>query len=557
MFHVEQKFIIMNMMTISGKYVDVFTKEIFNAIITVENNIITDIQKSEVEYSNYIIPGFVDSHIHIESTTLTPSRFSNLVVSRGTIGVVTDPHEIANVLGVEGVKFMINDAKHALIQFFFGAPSCVPATSFETSGAILNSDDVYELLRMEEVFLLSEMMNYPGVIFNDEEVLKKIEYAKILNKPIDGHAPSVTGSDLIKYVNAGISTDHECSSLNEALEKVNLGMKIQIREGSAACNFNALYSLIDSHPEKVMLCTDDIHPSVVLNEGHIDRIIKMGLKKGLNVFNLLRAASVNPIQHYNLPLGLLRVGDSADFLIVDNLEDFNIQQSWIKGNVVYDVNNIIDSFLPELIIINKFRDDFVSIDDLNVKMPLDKNSVKVVEIIENEIITNQYNWTPKLDNDRNIISDLNDDVLKLVVVNRYSSEKPVVGFVKNSGFKNGAIASSVAHDSHNIIALGINDELIAKAINELIKAKGGLVSVDENSAHILTLPIAGLMSDKTGEEVAQIHDDVIKHVYSLGTNLESPFMTLSFLSLLVIPSLKLGDKGLFDVTKFDFVSLFD
>lgn len=544
------------MKVIKGKYVDILNQQVYNSELHILNNKIKRIIKSDIEYDNYILPGFIDSHIHIESTLLTPSRFVEIIVPRGTIGVVTDPHEIANVMGVEGVEYMIQDAKGRGVEFFFGVPSCVPATSFETSGAVINSEDVEKLIQREEVYFLSEMMNFPGVIYGDEEVHKKIEIAKKYNKPIDGHAPGVLGDDLKKYVGAGISTDHECSSLEEALEKIENGMMIQIREGSAACNFNALYSLIDSHPDKIMLCTDDINPSVVLKEGHIDRIIKMGLSKGLNLFNLLRAACINPVKHYNLPIGTLNIGDRADFIIVNNLKDFNLIQLWSNGNVIYDSSKKGKSKLEKLPIINKFRSENISIDDIIIKIPTDKSFVKVVEIVPNEIITKQYNWKPSVENDRIISSYLDNDILKMVVVNRYSPEKPIVGFVKNSGLKNGAIASSVAHDSHNIIAIGTSDEMIIKAINDLIDAKGGLIAVDENFSKLLPLPIAGLMSDKSGEEVSDMYIRLREKVNLLGINLKSPFMTLSFLSLLVIPSLKLGDKGLFDVNKFEFVSLF-
>lgn len=544
------------MKVIKGKYIDVLNIQIYNAELHILNNKIERIIKSDIEYDNYILPGFIDSHIHIESTLLTPSRFAEIIVPRGTVGVITDPHEIANVMGVEGVEYMIQDAKGRGVEFFFGIPSCVPATSFETSGATINSDDVEKLLQREEVYFLSEMMNFPGVIYGDEEVHRKIELAKRHNKPIDGHAPGVLGDDLKKYISAGISTDHECSSLEEAIEKIKNGMMIQIREGSAACNFNALYSLIDSHPDKVMLCTDDINPSVVLKEGHIDRIIKMGLSKGLNLFNLLRAACINPVKHYNLSIGTLNIGDRADFIIVDNLKDFNLIQSWSNGNVIYDSSKKSKTKLEKLPIINKFRSENISIDDIIIKIPTEKSFVKVVEIVPNEIITNQYNWKPSVENDRIVSSCLDSDILKMVVVNRYFPEKPMVGFVKNSGLKNGAIASSVAHDSHNIIAIGVSDEMIVKAINELIDAKGGLVAVDENFSELLPLPIAGLMSDKSGEEVSDMYIRLREKVNLLGINLKSPFMTLSFLSLLVIPSLKLGDKGLFDVNKFEFVSLF-
>lgn len=546
----------MSKQIIKGRIVDLHLKNIFNGKIVFADGVIESISPIQEPQMQYILPGFIDSHIHIESTMLTPSRFSHLIVPHGTIGVVTDPHEIANVLGVKGVDFMIQDAAHTPVKIFFGAPSCVPATSFETSGAALSSSEVDELLKREDIWFLSEMMNFPGVVNNDEEVLRKLKSARKYNKPIDGHAPKVRGEDLSKYVEEGISTDHECATLEEALEKIQKGMKIQIREGSAARNFDALYSLIDSHPDSVMLCTDDIHPDELLKYGHINRLVKEGIKKGLDPFNLLRAAIVVPADHYNLPVGLLRVGDPADFIVLEDLKDFKVVETWIDGKQVYNFNEGVKFNLPKIEPVNQFRTEKVSLEQLQIKLPLDKTSVKVIDVIDGEITTKESIWSPKVNEDRAIHSDVEEDVLKLVVVNRYHLKPPSVGFVRNMGINRGAIGGSVAHDSHNIIVVGADDDSILEIINNLITSKGGIATHDGKTFNLFPLPVAGLMSIEDGETVAVQYQRINDSAKSMGSKLEAPFMTLSFLSLLVIPSLKLGDKGLFDVNKFQFTSLF-
>ena len=547
----------MNQFSVLGKIVDLFNNTIYGGEVKMLNGKILQIVKRENVPNVYIMPGFIDAHMHVESSMLTPSRFARLVVPRGTIGVVSDPHEIANVMGEAGVIFMIEDGKKTPFKFFFGAPSCVPATSFEASGAVLDTKAIETLLQNPEIYFLSEMMNFPGVVAANVEVMGKIAAAKKLNLKIDGHAPGLKGEALIKYVGAGIETDHECSTIEEALEKILLGMKIQIREGSAARNFKNLAPLFDLYPNSVMLCTDDSHPNEILNHGHIDKLIKIGLSYGIDVFKLLRAATINPVQHYNLPVGLLREGDAADFIVVDSLSNFEVQQSYINGECVYDHLTGIQFPLNEVIAINVFRTKRIALEELKVIMPDDKSKVKVIEVEDGELLTSAGSWSPILANGRVVCSDATADILKLVVVNRYAAAVPSIGFVRNIGLKHGALASSVAHDSHNIIAVGVDDQSILMAINKLIETKGGITAVDGSSISVLELPVAGLMSMEEGETVAKQYQQMNDMAKQLGSPLKAPFMMLSFLSLLVIPSLKLGDKGLFDVNTFSFTSLFE
>jgi adenine deaminase len=539
------------MQKISGNIVDVVAKKIFAGEVHFENGKIIDIIQKETKSSFYILPGLVDSHVHIESSMCVPSEFAKIAVSHGTIAVVTDPHEIANVLGVEGVKYMIDNANRTPFKFFFGIPSCVPATDFETSSARIDADDVECLLKLNEVVALSEMMNFPGVIFNDKNVHAKINAAKKLNKKIDGHAPCLNGESLKKYVDAGISTDHECMTLEEAIEKIELGMKIQIREGSAAKNFEALYKLIDLFPNDVMLCTDDSPPEDLL-KSHINKFVHFAKEKKLDFFNTFRAATYNPIKHYNLNVGLLQKGDEADFIIVDNLDNFNILTTYIKGNKVFENGTVLfDEVKPEL------KNNFVA-------KPISKNDVQcyaeyltknIIEIIDKELFTKKSSFDLHKDSLGNYISDPANDILKIVVYNRYSeNSKPAVAFVKNTGLRKGAIASSIAHDSHNVIAIGSSDEEIVTAINKIVEMKGGIVVVNSDGVFTLTLPIAGIMSDEKIEVVAKKYEQLKSEAIKTKCSLTSPFMTLSFLSLLVIPEIKLGDRGLFDVGKFEFIN---
>ncbi len=536
-----------------GKIIDVVNKKILEGCIYIENGLIKDIKREQVNTGEYIMPGFVDAHVHIESSMLIPSRFSILAIKQGTVAVVSDPHEIANVLGEEGLFFMLNDAEKTPLKIYFGIPSCVPATPFETSGAVITSKDIERLFATGKFHFLSEMMNFPGVIFGDKEVLAKLEVAKKYNKIIDGHAPGLRGEDLDKYIKAGIKTDHEAYSYDEAKEKIEKGMKILIREGSAAKNFDALYKLIDQHPEDVMLCTDDSHPDDLV-EGHINKILAKGVAKGLDLFNLLRAATFNPVKFYNLNVGLLQPGDPADFITVKNLTDFEVTSVYIDGKPVYQ-NGQYNYNLPETTPINKFYAEKIKEEDLRIEHVYGKK-IKVIKAFDGELITDVEIVEPRVAGNY-VVTDPSRDILKIVVYNRYQKSQPAVAFITGFGLKKGAIAQTIAHDSHNIVAVGVSDTEIVDAINALIEAKGGIV-VNDGMGNILklALPYAGLMSDENPFELADTYKKANELAYGLGSKLRAPFMTLAFMPLLVIPKLKLGDKGLFDVTKFEFTDLF-
>ncbi|MCF8228436.1 MAG: adenine deaminase [Bacteroidales bacterium] len=537
--------------TVSGKIVDIVNREIFEGSLLIKDGKISQVSREKNNNDQYILPGLIDAHIHIESSMLIPSEFARLASVHGTVATVSDPHEIANVLGIDGINYMIENGRKVPMKFYFGASSCVPATPFETAGAELGVDELDHLLQKDEINYLSEMMNWPGVLFGDKLVQEKLDLAKKYGKPIDGHAPGVKGDDARKYANAGITTDHECFSKEEALDKIRAGMKILIREGSAAKNFNALIGLLKEYPESMMFCSDDKHPNDLV-EGHINQLVKRAIKMGFDMFDVLRAAVLNPIQHYNLEVGMLRENDPADFIIVDNLKDFVIQQTWINGEKIAENGKTRIQSVEELTP-NKFAAEIISPADL--KVPPQSNTIRVMEALDGELITNEEDLKPKVEND-NLVSDTEKDILKIVVQNRYEKAKPAVAFVKNFGLKRGAIASTVAHDSHNIVAVGVTDKEIAEAINVLVDVKGGVSLSDDGKHFVLPLPVAGLMSNKDGFEVARKYDDLDRKAKELGSKLNAPYMTLSFMALLVIPNLKLSDKGLFDGKKFEFTSLF-
>ena len=454
-------------------------------------------------------------------------------------------------MGVSGVHYMIENGKKSPFKFYFGAPSCVPATPFETSGASINAEEIKSLMANKDIYYLAEMMNFPGVIYDDDEVLKKIKYAHEVNKPIDGHAPGLSGEDLEKYAAQNITTDHECTTIEEAINKIEKGIKIQIREGSAAKDFENLFPLLNSHPDKVMFCTDDCHPDDLV-QGHINKIISRAVKKGADLFDVLAVATKNPKEHYNLNTGLLQLGDAADFIVVDNLEDFNVIQTYIEGELVFDNGNILLKRIEERPI-NNFNCNPIKVSDIEVKSK--GETIQVIVAKDGDLLTGKEIIHPNVENGK-IISDPSKDILKIAVVNRYRDAKPQVGFVKNFNLKQGAIAGSIAHDSHNIIGIGTNDEDMVKAINQVIENKGGIVAVNGRDIKSLKLNVAGLMSIEEAEEVARKYQEVHDMAKSLGSDLTAPFMTMAFMALLVIPDLKIGDKGLFDVSKFEFTSLF-
>jgi adenine deaminase len=535
---------------LKGNIVDIPNRRIFKGEVTIENGKIKNIEEKDCEESHFILPGFVDAHIHIESSMLVPSEFAKIAVKHGTVTTVSDPHEIANVLGVKGVEFMIENGKQTPFKFNFGAPSCVPATSFESAGAVIDSDAIKTLMSNPDIKYLAEMMNYPGVIYDDAEVLKKIEWAKHYNKPIDGHAPGLRGDDLTKYISAGISTDHECFTYDEGLEKLQKGMKVIIREGSAAKNFEALIALLDEHYKNMMFCSDDKHPDDLLL-GHINQLCARAVAKRIDVFKVLEAACINPVKHYNLDVGLLTIGDDADCIIVEDLKDFKTLQTYINGELVCDkgISKIENVEFENL---NNFNTDKKEISDFRFESTA--KQIRVIECLDGELVTNEIIENATIKNG-NLISNIETDVLKMVVVNRYQNDKPAIAFIKNFGLKEGAIASSVGHDSHNIIAVGVSDEAICKAVNTLVDNEGGICAISNTEEKVVALPVAGIMSDENAETIGEQYSELDKMAKQLGSKLHAPYMSLSFMALLVIPALKLSDKGLFDGVSFQFTSL--
>lgn len=550
----------MSSFSITGFLADVWQKKVYPASITVENGVIQAIRAlpaGTAVTEQFILPGFIDSHVHIESSMLVPAEFARLAVVHGTVATVSDPHEIANVCGLAGVEFMISNGKTTPFKFNFGAPSCVPATTFETAGATLDVEEVAALLQKEEIKYLSEMMNFPGVLFKDPAVMAKIEAAKKLGKPIDGHAPGLRGEQARQYIGAGISTDHECFTEAEALDKLHHGMKILIREGSAAKNFEALIGLLHDFPGQIMFCSDDKHPDSLV-DGHIDQLCARAIAKGIDLFKVLQAACVNPVEHYRLDVGLLRVGDPADFILVKDVVQFTVKATFINGvevtrpEVVQQWRRTDGNRNPS---VNNFNCAPVKAGDFHLP-GTGSETVAVIEALDGQLITNRLDvpgeWL--LNREKQLLESNPDrDILKIAVVNRYRPAKPAVGFIKNFGLRSGALASTVAHDSHNIVAVGADDESLCYAINLVIAREGG-VSCCKGGAHdenlVVPLPVGGLMSDEDGYAVAQAYTAIDAMAKSLGSNLSAPFMTLSFMALLVIPHLKLSDLGMFDGDQF-------
>lgn len=546
--------------TISGNVVDIHSRKIFPGTVTIENKKIKKIERDNGSYDNYIIPGFIDSHVHVESSMLVPSEFARLAVVHGTVAAVSDPHEIANVLGINGIRYMIENGKKVPFKFYFGASSCVPATAFETAGAAVTPQDIQELFEKDGLHYLSEMMNYPGVLFDDPVVTEKIKTAHRLGRPVDGHAPGLKGEQAKQYIEAGISTDHECYMLDEALDKIKYGMKILIREGSAAKNYGTLHSLIKDYPEMVMFCSDDKHPND-LAVSHINDLVKRSVAYGYDLFDILRCASLNPVNHYSLETGLLREADHADFIVVNNLKEFKVLKNFIDGELVAENGKTLIKSVKAGIV-NNFNTSKKSVDDFAVDAPIALNSdgtpaephIRVIEALEGQLITNELHMKANSIYGK-MVSDVNNDMLKLAVAERYTNGKPAIGFIKNFGLKKGAIASCVAHDSHNIIAVGAADEDICNAVNAIIENKGGISVAYDGQTEVLPLPVAGIMTNEDGYVIAEKYTKIDKLAKELGCTLHAPFMTLSFMALLVIPQLKLSDKGLFDGAKFKFVEL--
>lgn len=536
---------------VKGKIVDIHNREIFNGSVEIENGVIIRIKRLDTEEKGFIIPGFIDAHVHIESSMLTPTEFGRLVIRHGTVAVVTDPHEIANVMGKEGVRFMKENSKSAPINTFFTIPSCVPATPFDVSGGTITAADIEQLVSDNTFVALSEMMNIPGVLSEDKEVMAKLCAAKKHKLPIDGHAPTLIGEPLKQYIAKGISTDHESVTMEEAMEKINLGMKIHIREGSAARNYEALKSLIRTNPNDIMFCTDDSHPDEIIAHGHIDKIVKKAIADGFDLFNVLKIASLNPIEQYALPVGQLRIGDRADFIKVDSLESFCTEQVYIRGVKQYDKEIHTSSAYPSSkpIYINNFKHDKIQASELRKSI---SNTVKGISLMDGELITSIMEYTPDSPKE-NFESDINNDILKIVYINRYNNGTPQIAFCKGFNLKQGAFASSIAHDSHNILAVGCTDENLAEAINAVIRKKGGLSVHKEDETHLLPLPIGGIMSGLTGEQVAAQYKKLNNLLHEMGCTLSSPFMTLSFMALVVIPEIKIGEKGLFSFNRFNWI----
>ncbi len=544
-----------NELRLTGKMVDILNRSINPSTVVIKNGKIASVEAFDGSHDNlpFILPGFVDSHVHIESSMLIPSEFARLAVVHGTVATVSDPHEIANVCGIEGVEYMISNGNTVPFKFNFGAPSCVPATKFETAGAELDAEAVKKLLERKEIKYLSEMMNFPGVLFKDPQVMKKISAAHAIGKPVDGHAPGLTGEKAKQYIDAGISTDHECFTAEEALDKLSNGMKILIREGSAAKNFESLAGLLTDHASQMMFCSDDKHPDSLV-EGHINSLCRRAVAKGIDVFNVLQAACINPVLHYKLDVGLLAINDPADLIVVNDLFNFRVLQTYIDGKLVAeDGISLISRDDTNLSArVNNFSCKPKSPADFSI-VDNDENyrlySQNIIEALDGQLITNRV--TGKVTrNDGVIGACVSDDILKIVVVNRYKPATVSKGFIKNFGLKKGALASSVAHDSHNIVAVGTDDVAISKAVNLIIEEKGGICCVDEDNKMTIGLPVGGLMTDEDGYKVAIAYTNIDQMAKSLGSRLSSPFMTLSFMALLVIPDLKLSDLGLFNGQEF-------
>jgi adenine deaminase len=536
---------------VKGQLADIHSKQIYPAEISIDNGLIVRIERTENAPPFFIMPGLVDAHVHIESSMLAPSEFAPLALVHGTLATVSDPHEIANVLGKSGVEWMAENGKSTPLHFHFGAPSCVPATIFETAGANLTVEEILSLFESGTCHYLAEMMNWQGVLFEEHDVMSKIRLSQKIGKPVDGHAPGLRGEQAKNYFKAGIETDHECFTLEEAMEKASLGVKILIREGSAARNFDDLIEVIRHFPRQVMLCSDDKHPDDLVL-GHINRLVARALKKGYDFFELLRAATINPVLHYKLPLGLLKEGDSADFIVVENLEEMKVLQTWRKGELICENGHCHWIPNPLSALPNQFFAHFPEEEAYCIpSTQSEKIQINCIEALEGQLITKKSQKDLSVKNGM-IQADPDQDVLHISVINRYAQALPANAFISGFGLKEGAIASSVAHDSHNVVVVGTSPFWMKKACDLIMKNQGGISLVNANESLVFPLPIAGLMSDKSGLEVAKAYEKLNLASQKMGAIPKAPFMLLSFLALLVIPELKLSDKGLFDGLKFEF-----
>lgn len=553
---------------LKANILDFSKREIFSAIIyweqdskkqpKLQDGLITRIESlgPEDPKLDYLLPGFIDAHVHIESSMLLPSEFGRMAVRHGTIASISDPHEIANVLGIKGVEFMLANSEKTPFHVYFGAPSCVPATPFETAGADISLADIDSLFASGKVKYLSEMMNFPGVLSQSKEVVDKLKLAQQYGFPIDGHAPGLVGKRSLQYAQAGISTDHECTTIDEARDKIEAGMKILIREGSAARDFSNLHPLISEHPDKVMFCSDDKHPDELFHS-HINQLVKEAVALGHCVFDVLQCACITPVKHYQLPLGTLLEGEVMNAVLVENLTDFNVKSTWLAGVKVAEFGVSLLASVSEQAI-NCFKAKPVTSELLEIRAKTGK--IRVIDVFEGKLFTREKIIETDLlkcrqvDSQQMLLLEANpkNNIAQLSVLNRYQDAKPANAFVTGSGIQSGAIASTVAHDSHNIIAIGCDSQSIQRAINTVIELKGGICVVSEEGVKSLSLPVAGLMSLEKGEIIAEQYAQLDQLAKALGFTLTAPFMTLSFLALLVIPELKLSDKGLFDGRDFSF-----
>jgi len=538
--------------SVSGNIVNVLENEIYPGTLRISGARIDAITRDRDPYDTFILPGLIDSHVHVESSMLVPSEFAKLASLHGTLATVSDPHEIANVMGLDGVHYMVSNGNSVPFKFFFSAPSCVPATPFETSGAAIGIREIAELLKKDEIKYLGEVMNFPGVLSDDPSVMSKIRAARAMGKKIDGHSPGLRGADARKYIEAGISTDHECITRDEALEKLRYGMKILIREGSAAKGFDDFAPLIEDYSDSCMFCSDDLHPDDLLG-GHINRLVNRALAMGIDRMKVLRCACVNPVLHYGLEVGLLRQGDPADFIVIDDFNKFTVLKTVINGQIVAEKGKTGMSGVSARVI-NNFRAEKKGLSDFRQKAEGEK--MNVIEAIDGQLVTNRLRVRPAVKNGF-VISDPGRDILKIVVVNRYENRRPAIGFIRGFGLRRGALASSVAHDSHNIIAVGVEDEDLCEAVNLVIEQRGGLSAVRNGIREILPLPVAGIMTTEDGQKVARRYAELDMLAKQSGSPLRAPFMTLSFMALLVIPKIKLSDRGLFNGEKFEFMDLFE